>query len=245
MKNKKLLIILGCVMSISLMGVGIFSIANTIVDKSYSSREVVVKENTVNEGKEKPKSVNDSTESTEDSEVIEDTTPEVDFESIDEDTHLGNVKCLYDPTNLKQRQKDYLGSDYSKFESIFNACESGQIDWSDVPRDTSKISETNDYVIYSKDHVLNPDEIMTHDYVTIKYNLVIVGMYDNNKVIYSCSYPEYALDNLVIIVDYSETEFADSMELFDFGQGKTNTFSTKAFKELNIDSEFVVLLYRG
>lgn len=224
MKNKKLLIILGCVMSISLMGVGIFSIANTIVDKSYSSREVVVKENTVNEGKEKPKvNTEESTEKVAENQVedsTEESKPKMELENTEEDAEISKAKAIYDTNNVDEREKEFFGSNYSAYEQVLaDIKDKSDNIFSELSIDFYAPIEEEGKIYGVGEPSINFADVAEFDSLSIYGDaLTVICMYDNTRLICAYNYPRNSEKSLLCI-DLSDYEFpVDSATIYDYGR---------------------------
>lgn len=208
---------------ILLLVVALLSLSKRIVDKGIS-REILRSENSKIEDND-----------TKDSGDVQ----EKEFEYDGSTDRWQKVSVLFDSSNLEDRQKEYLGSDYSKYENALKEIErSYSLVFSSIDTPPSDLDYSN-CVLYEKSgiNLFSSDFVNGSDIVYLRTIPVIIGMYGNSCVVFKVMDSE----NL-IVVDYSnallDTEKAD---LFDFGQNKNLMISPKYSKL--IEREGYSLLY--
>lgn len=225
MKNRKFLIILGSIVLVSLVGVGIFSIANKIVDNAYSSREVVVKENTVNWDKEKPVDDTEGSEPATEVKATEEEKPKMELENTEEDVDISKAKYVYDPTNLEGRRDAFFGSEYAKYEKVLN----GIYEMSDdifskmSLKDIPPYSKFDIYKVYGAEGTSGFDFADIKDFkaLSLQDAMTVIDMYGKTRLVCAYNYPNNPCKSLLCI-DLSEHEFpagvGDQITVFDFGE---------------------------
>lgn len=251
MKNKKFLVILGSVVLVSLVGVGVFSLANKIIDNSYSSREVVVKENTINSDKELPVDDTEPSESVEVEPATEQKQkPEMELEEPDS-SDLSKAKYVYDPTNLEGRRSAFFGSEYAKYEKVLKGIyEMSDSIFSEMSlKDIQPYSRFDIYKVYDAEGNDGFDFADTIEFkaLSLQNAMTVIDMYDRTHLVCAYNYPNNPCKSLLCI-DLSEHEFpagvGDQITVFDFGE-ESDFFVTPCIGRVEYIDGWSVLFVKG
>lgn len=200
---KKRIKIIVIIAVIALILFGIYSLARFIVSQGYSSLAVVQEEAAEREEAER--------------EGLVDITDQREYLDDGTGSEIQRVDVLFDTKDLLDRQREYLGDDYSKYEDLLNVIEDNyasvfeSIDYSrpdDYTIDETCIGGANDFSVGMLEDGLN---------VQINSSLTIIGLYDDYCVVYANGYP-YLPSTELIVVDYEDASFnTNASKLMDFG----------------------------
>ena len=222
----KIIIIIICV---GLILFGVYSLARVLVNNTYSSVDMVEEDDEDNKENKNNLSSEENLNKEEDTK---------EYSSDGTDSEFQKVTKLFDNENLSERQPNYLGDKYSKYQNILSYIESN---YNSV---FESLSLSSDQVIsVDADYELYAGSISSFDWNAIQeYNNVyvrdsstIIGLYGDSCVVYA--YNLEMNDKIqLFVVDYSEAKLSTNNKiLFDFGQEKNLLFSTLNCKYETVD----------
>ena len=203
-KNIKNLTIAGVVALVLIIGLGIFNLSKTFVLHGYSSGEIVLE---------------DLEENSSTIQIGED---KIIASEVNEDSSSASIDTLYNEEGIILKCKDYLGSEYYDYETMFKKIvDGGDTYFLGLDKNIEFVIKEKDYPngFVASTGLWGSEEVSSlDDYDFIKISSMDTGLksvyfYDGNRVVYKLNTKEPSF----FVVDYSNIIVDINMEMAEFG----------------------------